>query len=167
MKENHVIITEKDGSYQLENNGISKFALLGILECIVFEMKTAERRAPDAKEQPPTETPAAPQTATESAPTQKVTTTEAAEKSPEKTPEKSPEKIAEKSPEKTIEATATKSNSPDLRTRIGNAVKAIKSLGGNVPKFEVETATDEELQEELSVLTEQYKRLKSSQTAKK
>ncbi len=40
MNENTVIITERDGKYEIQNNGMPEFALLGILECIVFDMKS-------------------------------------------------------------------------------------------------------------------------------
>ena len=130
MSENTIVITEKDGKYHIKNNGVSEFALLGILECIVFEMKTVKLRELSSKGKSPDDTPVA---------------------------------VKETAPE----STAPKSNSPELRTRIGNAVKAIKSLGGEVPDFDAAAATDEELQEELEALTEQYKRLKNSKGAKK
>jgi hypothetical protein len=44
MSENTVIITERDGKYEIQNNGMPEFALLGILECIVFDMKSAGRQ---------------------------------------------------------------------------------------------------------------------------
>ncbi len=65
------------------------------------------------------------------------------------------------------EVTAPKSIAPELRIRISNAIKAIKSLGGEVTGFDAGNATDEELQEELQALTEQYKRLKTSKGTKK
>jgi uncharacterized protein with ATP-grasp and redox domains len=64
-------------------------------------------------------------------------------------------------------AATPKSNSTEPRTRINNAVKAIKSLGGEVTDFSAGNSTDEELQEELQALTEQYKRLKNSKAVKK
>jgi hypothetical protein len=51
---------------------------------------------------------------------------------------------------------------PQLRTRIGNAVKAIKGLGGEAADVDRTTATDKELRTELEDLTNQYKRLKNS-----
>ena len=129
MSENTVVITERDGKYHITNNGISEFALLGILECIVFDMKTAKRHELSSKGQ---------------------STGDAQEAMKETAPLATP-----------------KSNVPDLRTRISNAVKAIKSLGGEVPDFDTENATYEELQEELQALTEQYKRLKNSKAASK
>lgn len=135
MNENSVVITEKDGKYQITNHGISEFALLGILECIVYEMKTVARRELTSGEESVGE-----------------------------------ESAKESVPEATA-ATATpiapQTGSPELRTRISNAVKTIKELGGDVPEFDAENATNDELQEELRALTEQYKRLKNSQVTKK
>ncbi len=130
MSENTVVITERDGKYHINNNGISEFALLGILECIVFEMKTAKRQELSSKG-------------------------ESRAGNQEAVKETAPNEIA------------SKSNSPELRTRISNAVKAIRSLGGEAPDFAADNATDEELQEELQALTEQYKRLKNSKGANK
>ncbi len=60
------------------------------------------------------------------------------------------------------------SSSPELRTRIANAVKAIKALGGEVDETgDRSSATEEELKTELEELTEQYKRLKNSKNVKK
>ncbi len=69
-----------------------------------------------------------------------------------------PEKAVQKSSGKV----AQPSNSPELRTRISNAVKATKSLGGEADDIDRGDATDEELQFELEELTNQYKRLKNS-----
>lgn len=44
MNEKTVVITEKDGAFQIQNNGISELALLGILECIIFDMKSVSCR---------------------------------------------------------------------------------------------------------------------------
>ncbi len=46
MDKKTVVITEKDGKYQIQNNGISEFALIGILESVVFDMKSAGRGEP-------------------------------------------------------------------------------------------------------------------------
>ncbi len=130
MSENTIVITEKDGKYQIKDNGISEFALLGILECIVFDMKYAKRQALSSKEE-------------SSGVAQNV--------------------VKESVPE----LTASNSIAPELRTRISNAVKAIKGLGGEVTDFDADNASDSELQEELEALTEQYKRLKNSKGTKK
>jgi hypothetical protein len=52
--------------------------------------------------------------------------------------------------------------SSNLRNRISNALKAIRSLGGEIEDVDRSQATDEELQAELEDLTNQYKRLKNS-----
>jgi hypothetical protein len=126
MNEKTVVITETDGKYRVENNGIPDFALIGILECIVFDMKSAKREA-----------------------------------SADET--------------KTVNASAStgnqevvqESNASELRTRIANAIRAIRSLGGQTPDFDSSKASEKELQAELEALTEQYKRLKNSKSTGK
>ena len=130
MSENTIVITEKDGKYHIKNNGISEFALLGILESIAFDMKTVKRQELSIEKESSGDTQNA---------------------------------VKELVPE----STASKSVAPELRTRISNAVKAIKSLGGEVTNFDVDSATDGELDDELQALTEQYKRLKTSKGTKK
>ena len=129
MSERTVVITEKDGKYQIQNNGISELALIGILECIVFDMKSSRR------DEMPLE---------------------------QKTDAPEPKQEVHESTE-----TVQQSNTPDLRTRISNALKAIKGLGGEVNDVDRSNLTDEELREELEELTNQYKRLKNSKAAKK
>lgn len=136
MDKKTVVITEKDGNYDIRNDGISEFALLGILECIVFDMKTAGRKAPPEPENSSVE--------------QKETFRE--------------QKKDVQEPDKKV---VRKSNVADVRTRIGNAVKAIKSLGGEVKDLDRSDSTEEELQAELEELTNQYKRLKSPPEASK
>jgi hypothetical protein len=133
MNERTVVITEKDGKYQIQNNGIPEFALIGILECIVFDMKNAGRRSEPVPEQAET-----------------VRLPEAAAAAVQETKK---EIVQDASPN-------------DLRTRISNAVKAIRSLGGEIEDSDRSNATDEELQTELKDLTEQYKRLKNSKAKK-
>ena len=41
MSEKTVVITESNGQYQIKGNGIPEFALIGILECVLFDLKTA------------------------------------------------------------------------------------------------------------------------------
>ncbi len=140
MNEKTVVITEKDGKYQVENNGVSEFALIGILECALFDLKTA---ASSRGESP------------------------AHQKEIVQEPKREPipETIKEANQEtsqKTAEATSQEQSVPDLRTRISNAVKAIKGLGGQADEGTRSDATDEELQTELEELTNQYKRLKNS-----
>jgi len=39
-----------EGIYRVQNDGLSEFELIGILECLVFEMKSARRQTlPDKK----------------------------------------------------------------------------------------------------------------------
>jgi hypothetical protein len=140
MRENSVVITESGGKYHIQNNGIPEFALIGILECIIFDLKTAKRQESPSKEESMVNNP---------------------EPAKEPAPQPIPTESAAPIP------TAPQSNAPELRTRISNAVKAIKDLSGEVPEFDADVATDEELREELAALTEQYKRLKNSKAAKK
>ena len=136
MSEKTIIITELEGAYRVQNDGLSEFELIGILECLVFEMKSARRQAlPDKK----TDTAAVAITASQEITGQ-----------------------PEEAPQETSKETVQSSASPELRTRINNAVKAIKNLGGEVSDVNRSGATDEELQTELEELTNQYKRLKSS-----
>jgi hypothetical protein len=141
MSEKTVVITEKEGRYEIENNGISEFTLIGMLECILFDLKTAGRRVSTDN------TVAAVAAAVTEAPVH---------------PEQENEKQTIKDAVKEESADKNKGGSPELRTRIGNAVKAIKDLGGEVGSSDLTDATDEELQTELDELTNQYKRLKNS-----
>ena len=129
MNEKTIVITETDGKYQIQNNGVSEYALIGILECVLFDLKSANHNKPFAEQAKP---------AGETKPTV------------EEPKEKARESIA-----------------PDLRTRIGNAIKAINALGGEIEHTDLINLTDEELQAELDELTNQYKRLKGSKTSNK
>lgn len=134
MSEKTVTITELDGKYLVENYGIPEFAIIGILECILFEMRTARHEKPSVdvdKEELVVEK-------NEIIHEQK----EALQESDKKVP---------------VEA-----NTPNLRTRISSAVKAIKALGGEAEDTNRTQATEEELQTELEELTEQYRQLKNS-----
>ncbi len=143
MNEKTVVITEKDGTYQIQNNGISELALLGILECIVFDMKSTRRNESTVEQK-------------ESPAKQNDSNSEQSE-----TLEKSQEIQQETKREAVKESAA-----PDIRTRISNAIKAIRALGGAIEDTDLSNLTDEELQSELEELTEQYKRLKSSKANK-
>ncbi len=125
MDDKTVVITEKDGQYEVENNGISEFALIGILECILFDIKTARSKELSVKQ------------------------TEIRQESREVTEE----------PKKAV---VQESKAPELRTRISNAVKAIRGLGATLEDTDLSSLTDEELQAELDELTNQYKRLKTT-----
>ena len=129
MSEKTIVITETEGKYRMQNNGISEFALIGILECILFDLKSAGRQEPSIEKPKVTD--------------------DLKQRAPETT---------EKVPE---------AGMPDLRTRIGNAVKAVKDLGGEAEHTDLTKLTNEELQAELEELTNQYKRLKGSKSPKK
>lgn len=147
MDKQTISITERDGTYHIQNNGISEFALIGILECIVFDLKTANGQKPQAaqiEEEKP---------AVEQSDQPEVFEKKEAARTPEKTRENSGREAAQPS------------NSTDLRTRISNAVKAIKNLGGEADEKDLGSATDEELRFELEELTNQYKRLKNSKNS--
>lgn len=149
MSNNTVVITETNGKYHLQNNGMSEFALIGILECVLLDLKTAAREEPVSEQK---KSAAKPEKALSEA------------KEIEKASEPETEKQTAEEP---VKETAQNSGSPDLRTRIGNAVKAIKTLGGEASADDLKDATDEELQAELESLTNQYKRLKSSKAGAK
>jgi hypothetical protein len=143
--EKTVVITETDdGRYQIQNNGISEFALIGILECIVFNLKTAGQ---DALQMTKQKLPDQPKEIIQE---QKVTV---ARSNPVQEPNREQNSNRE---------VVDKPKATDLRTRISNAVKAIRSLGGEAAESELSGATDEELRAHLEQLTAQYKRLKSS-----
>jgi hypothetical protein len=133
MSESTVIITEKDGSYQIQNNGMSDFVLIGVLESIVFDLKKVNRRA------------------------------DAVAYNDTKIKE---ENIKEETAKESVKETPILESADlsELRSRIGNALKAIKTLGGEVTDFDIDGATEEELQAELGALTDQYKRLKNSKS---
>ena len=135
MSEKMIVITESEGTYRVQNDGLSEFELIGILECLVFEMKSARRHTlPDKKTDAAAATTAS----------QEVTGQ------------------PEEAPQETSKETVQSPVLLELRTRINNAVKAIKNLGGEVGDVNRSDATDEELQTELAELTNQYKRLKNS-----
>lgn len=142
MSEKTIIITEKDGKYEIQNSGISEFALIGILECLLFDLKSA-RRVESFTGQPE----------------------EPQESKQDEIPQKPDKKSSGEAPQTEIKATAQEKSTSDLRTRIGNAVKAIRGLGGTIEDTNLNSLTDQELQDELEELTNQYKRLKSSKGA--
>jgi len=43
MSEKQVLITERDGTYQLENEDFTNFELIGILECVLLDLKHDQR----------------------------------------------------------------------------------------------------------------------------
>lgn len=141
MNENTIVITENgSGGYRLENNGLSEFALVGILECVVFDLKSAA-----GKITPPVDA--------ENAPVEPIESAAAAAEA----------KRIEPEAENPLAAAAA---TPDLRQRIGNAVKAVRALGGEIEDMDLGKLSETELRTELEELTEQYKRLKNSKVAK-
>jgi len=132
MSEKTIIITASEGKYHIQNTGLSEFESIGILECIVFDMKSVRRQEGSGKR---TESPGV------------------------------SEEITKQSEETTSEPkveTVQPPASPNVRTRISNAVKAIKDLGGQADEGTRSDVAEDELQTELEELTSQYKRLKSS-----
>ncbi len=171
MSEKTVVITQpEDDKYRIENSGISEFALIGILECIVFDLKTAAARrkagitgtsriekgtASNSEKKPVAELIHPPVAAVHKEQTKDeeiILKTEAITSEPKREGNPLPPPT---------------SNTPDLRTRIGNAVKAIQGLGGAAEQTDLSKLTDDDLQAELEELTYQYKRLKSSKGQKK
>jgi hypothetical protein len=160
MSEKTVVITEKDSKYLIKNNGVADFALIGILECIVSDMKTISRKleipaeqkqiVPESKEMIPDKSQAVDKSQTSQTVTEQ-------DKEQSETP-----RPADNAPQAEAVIVSNAAIAPDLRVRISNAVKAIKGLGGEAAGIDRTTATDEELQTELEDLTNQYKRLKSS-----
>jgi hypothetical protein len=155
MGENTVVITERGGKYEIQNNGISEFALLGILECIVFDLKTANRRESGAQRIPSATQPKKVIPEPIDKPNETIPNTKEVERV---------EELKDAAPETKREVAP--SAVPDLRTRISNAIKAIRGLGAKIEDADLSNLTDEELQSELEELTSQYKRLKTSKGTK-
>lgn len=153
MSERSIVITEKDGTYQIHSSLLNEFELLGLFEQIVFDLKHSKSNK-DVKQT--TVEPAAP---AEPAPIAKETSAPVEIKSPV-------EKAHE--PKETVPRIpgVTTAQASDLRVRIGNAVKAIRDLDGKVESVDLSRMSDEELQVELGELTDQYKRLKKSKGSK-
>jgi hypothetical protein len=147
MSEKTVLVTEKDGKYQIQANGISDFALIGILECVLFDLKAGRQFEVSVNRQETTEQ----------------TEKEAVQEAHKKT---KPEPAAAASPP-AIKTESHEKNTPDLRTRISNAVKAIRNLGGEVENIDLSESGEDNLQALLNDLTDQYKRLKNSKSSVK
>src|SRR4051812_29177436 len=112
MNEKTITITEKEGKYSLENNGISDFTLIGILECLLFDLKSADRRAQIPPIQRETVQEAVDFTTFETLGTE-ITDLKVI-------PETKSEEIIQ----------IQKESAPDIRTRIKKAIEAIRGLGG-------------------------------------
>lgn len=143
MDKKTILITEHDGTYQLQNDGILEFTLIGILECLLFDLKSASRQSSTAGHQ--------------ASPTEQIEEPKESEIT---------EDLKTTALEAKREATQLAA-SPDLRTRISNAIKAIRGLGAQIEDTDLSNLTEEELQSELEELTSQYKRLKNSKGAGK
>ena len=148
MSERSIVITQENGSYQIHSSLLNEYELLGLFEQIVFDLKRSKPAA--LKSKLSASVPAAEPAATAENPPAQT----AAEATVEKT-EKPPEPAAR------IRGVTT-AQAADLRTRIGNAIKAIRDLDGRVENINLNKMSDEEMQIELEELTEQYKRLKKS-----
>ena len=160
MDEKTILITEHNCTYQVQNNGISEFALIGILECILFDLKSASRQASTTGHQ---KSPAEQNEADNRQP-EKHSDSPPPHEEDKEIEEPKEIKIAEdlKATEPKLKREAVQPSTPDLRTRISNAVKAIRGLGAQIEDTDLSNLTEEELQSELEELTGQYKRLKSS-----
>lgn len=146
MSEKTIVITESEGAYRIRNADLSEFEMIGILECMVFDLKSARRHEASGK-------------TTELSGVAEETTKDSEETASEPKITEQPKEIPPPAGREMVQPAAA---SPELHTRINNAVKAIKNLGGEVGDVNRSEATDEELQTELEELTNQYKRLKNS-----
>lgn len=157
MGENTVVITERDGKYAVQNNGIPEITLIGILECLVFEMKSVKRRKSEIEQKQ----------SSAAEPGEIIPQTEGNREESSRKPgeDESIEKLKDSEPE-TKREVVEKTSAPDLRTRIGNAIRAIRELGAVIEDTDLSDLTEEELKTELEELTSQYKRLKTSKGAK-
>ena len=149
MSERSIVITEKDGTYQIHSSLLNEFELLGLFEQIVFDLKYLKKE--NNEKQPVAEPALLPEPAS------------VAENSPAPATLAAPVIKTEESKEAAPRIPGvTTAQAADLRVRIGNAVKAIRDLDGTVESADLSKMSDEELQVELGELTEQYKRLKKS-----
>ncbi|HRH41329.1 MAG TPA: hypothetical protein PKY82_06755 [Pyrinomonadaceae bacterium] len=151
MGRNIIVITVEGDQYKIEKNGISDFALIGVLECLVSDLKSNRQKFEVLTL--PKEIPVEEKTGVSvEAPLNERTILE--------TSAEINETIGEVSQEET-------SQTNEIRNRIKNARKAIRELDGEVEETDLYNLTDEELQVEFEELTAQYKRLKSSQVTAK
>lgn len=151
MGRNVIVITVEGNQYKIEKNGISDFALIGVLECLVSDLKSNRQKFEVLTL--PKEIPVEEKTGISvEAPLNERTILESSAEINET--------IGEVSQEETSQAN-------EIRNRIKNARKAIRELDGEVEETDLYNLTDEELQVEFEELTAQYKRLKSSQVTAK
>ena len=158
MGRNVIVITVEGNQYRVEKNGISDFALIGVLECLISDLKSNRRNLelnPAPKE---------------------VSVEEKSESSAEKAIVESPVREEEAILETSVDLNDQKgeisqkqeiTQTNEIKNRITNARKAIRDLNGEVEETDLIGMTDEELQLEFDELTAQYKRLKNSQGAAK
>ena len=168
MGTNVIVITVDGNLYKIEKNGISDFALIGVLECVLADLKAVNRKG-EVKSAPKTiENEGKPDSLKEDPIIEK-------KEGPviEKEIEHAETEVAVREEHSEVKqpvenAQVTFAAPPsDLKSRIIKARQAIRDLSGQVDDLDLSKMTDEELQTEFDELTAQYKRLKSSQAAKK
>jgi hypothetical protein len=138
MGTNVIVVTVDGNQYKIEKNGISDFALIGVLECILTDLKAVRRRsegAPAPKEGTagrkvnlPKENPLV-EPVVESSKTEMGVDQETSDLSKTDNPVVSHE-----------------TSTPDLRSRITKAREAIRGLNGEVQELDLSKMSDEELQ---------------------
>lgn len=160
MGANVIVISVDGNKYKVEKNGISDFALIGVLECVLADMKAARRQqegqsAPKALSAPPADSPV-----------NDPPVNLAAEPSAPESGEFSarPSNAVE---EGIAVQSETSAATPDIRARILKAREAIRELKGEVDNSDLSKMSAEELQAEFDELSAQYRRLKNSKSAKK
>lgn len=145
MTVNKIIIFENNGTFEIERENLTDFSVIGILECVLFDLKFARTAKAEFSARP-------------------VPLNETVEKNSQN--DESLGKNREDSSDSFRNAQENVVQNLDLKTRIGNAVKAIRGLGGNIEETDLTTFTEDELRTELEELTAQYKRLKISREKK-
>lgn len=150
MSERSIVVTEKDGIYQIHNSILNEFELLGLFEQIVFDLKFSRQGKLQTENYSESKHPADSNQNTDAP---RIETDESA------APVEKDNQPAATAPRI---SGLTGSSVADLRTRIGNATRAIRDLGGKVETTDLSKMSDEDLQTELEELTAQYKRLKNS-----
>ena len=154
MAENKIVITVDGNQYQIEINGISDFAVIGVLECILSDLKGINRKMDNVVVNNTSEI------TIEPLPTENVTAP-VIEKAGANEP------ITPEIPNSPKPAEQPQPKPGDIKSRILKAREAIRGLKGKVDDLDLDKMTDEELQIEFDELTAQYKRLVNSQPKKK
>lgn len=169
MNERAMTITEQNGTFQISSAGFSSIEMLGVPEQIIFNLKhsgivkteiaaaavlTAEKAAGEVKLQPaPADASNEPETPS----------TPLHNKPPKAETDENAPSAATASFSTASTATPVRE---ELRTRTGNAVKAVGDLGGKIEDADYAAMNEDELQAEPEALTSQYKRLKMSKAGK-